>query len=224
MGASRGQHRAAPSLEPKAASTPLPEQTSWAPGGYYAQAHPGARGNLECPGGLGGRKVPATLPWPQVSVPAVLPLAASTPPSPGFPCLTPSTAPTTRQDCPNSTSSGKVYVLPPEWCDPSLHSCEPRTAHGLLSDVQTLVEGVGTQVPRLHSPDPVQFTCPYCMNRIVTVTTPVPGVLTWLLCTGIFVAGCFLGCCLVPFCVDSLMDVRHTCPVCRQELFLYKRL
>lgn len=35
---------------------------------------------------------------------------------------------------------------------------------------------------------------------------------------------CFLGCCLVPFCVDSLMDVRHTCPVCRQELFLYKRL
>ncbi|XP_061257064.1 lITAF domain-containing protein isoform X4 [Bos javanicus] len=80
------------------------------------------------------------------------------------------------------------------------------------------------RVPRLQSPDPVQFTCPYCMNRIVTVTTPVPGVLTWLLCTGIFVAGCFLGCCLVPFCVDSLMDVRHTCPVCRQELFLYKRL
>ena len=37
VGASRGQHRAAPSLEPKAASTPLPEQTSWAPGGYYAQ-------------------------------------------------------------------------------------------------------------------------------------------------------------------------------------------
>ena len=45
------------------------------------------------------------------------------------------------------------------------------------------------RVPRLQSPDPVQFTCPYCMNRIVTVTTPVPGMLTWLLCTGIFVAG-----------------------------------
>ncbi|XP_059737524.1 lITAF domain-containing protein isoform X2 [Bos javanicus] len=135
MGASRGQHRAAPSLEPKAASTPLPEQTSWAPGGYYAQ-------------GLGA------------------------PPPP-----------------------------PPMSVYPELF-----------------------RVPRLQSPDPVQFTCPYCMNRIVTVTTPVPGVLTWLLCTGIFVAGCFLGCCLVPFCVDSLMDVRHTCPVCRQELFLYKRL
>ncbi|XP_043311642.1 lITAF domain-containing protein [Cervus canadensis] len=80
------------------------------------------------------------------------------------------------------------------------------------------------RVPRLLSPNPVQFTCPYCMNRIITVTTPVPGVLTWLMCTGIFMAGCLLGCCLIPFCVDSLMDVRHTCPVCLQELFLYKRL
>ena len=35
---------------------------------------------------------------------------------------------------------------------------------------------------------------------------------------------CLLGCCLIPFCVDSLMDVRHTCPVCLPELFLYKRL
>ena len=52
-------------------------------------------------------------------------------PFPRLPCLTPSTALTTCQDCPNSTSSGKAYVLPPEWCDPSLHSCDPHTAHGL---------------------------------------------------------------------------------------------
>ncbi|XP_030875833.1 LITAF domain-containing protein isoform X4 [Leptonychotes weddellii] len=37
-------------------------------------------------------------------------------------------------------------------------------------------------------------------------------------------AGCVLGCCFLPFCVDSLMDVKHTCPVCRQELFRYHRL
>ena len=35
---------------------------------------------------------------------------------------------------------------------------------------------------------------------------------------------CIMGCCLIPFCVDSLMDVLHTCPVCQQELFCYKRL
>ncbi|XP_058894610.1 lITAF domain-containing protein [Kogia breviceps] len=66
------------------------------------------------------------------------------------------------------------------------------------------------------------LVCPYCGNHIVTVTTLVPGTLTWLLCKGIFMAGCFTGCCFIPFCVDSLRDVRHTCPVCQQELFCCK--
>lgn len=45
------------------------------------------------------------------------------------------------------------------------------------------------RVPRLLSPDPVQFTCPNCMNRIVTMLHPVQGVLTWLPVHSIFVAG-----------------------------------
>ncbi|XP_057605529.1 lITAF domain-containing protein [Hippopotamus amphibius kiboko] len=81
-----------------------------------------------------------------------------------------------------------------------------------------------TSAPRLLSPVSVRSVCPYCGNHIITVTTPVPGTLTWLLCTGIFMARCFMGCCFIPFCMDSLMDVRHTCPVCRQELSRYKRL
>ncbi|XP_072798340.1 lITAF domain-containing protein isoform X5 [Vicugna pacos] len=81
-----------------------------------------------------------------------------------------------------------------------------------------------TRTPRVQSPVPVQSTCPYCGNHIITAITPVPGVLTWLLCTGILLSGCFLGCCLIPFYVDSLMDVIHLCPVCQQELFHYKRL
>ncbi|OBS64030.1 hypothetical protein A6R68_07434 [Neotoma lepida] len=35
---------------------------------------------------------------------------------------------------------------------------------------------------------------------------------------------CFLGCCFLPFCVRSCMDVRHSCPVCQQELFYHHRL
>nr|XP_044602959.1 lITAF domain-containing protein isoform X2 [Equus asinus] len=57
---------------------------------------------------------------------------------------------------------------------------------------------------------PIQFSCPYCGNYIITVTRPVPGVLTWLLCTGL--------------CLFGLMDVMHTCPVCRHQLFRYQRL
>ncbi|XP_014648943.1 PREDICTED: lipopolysaccharide-induced tumor necrosis factor-alpha factor homolog [Ceratotherium simum simum] len=71
---------------------------------------------------------------------------------------------------------------------------------------------------------PIRSTCPYCGNYIVTTTTPVAGILTWLLCAGLFLCGCILGCCLIPFCVDRLMDVKHTCPVCQRELFRYQRL
>uniref|UniRef100_A0A8C0VSV7 LITAF domain-containing protein n=1 Tax=Castor canadensis TaxID=51338 RepID=A0A8C0VSV7_CASCN len=71
---------------------------------------------------------------------------------------------------------------------------------------------------------PMYTMCPFCGNYITTVTTPIPGLLTWLLCTGFFMFGCFLGCCFLPFCMTSLMDVSHSCPVCQQEVFRYHRL
>ncbi|XP_060028256.1 lITAF domain-containing protein [Erinaceus europaeus] len=77
--------------------------------------------------------------------------------------------------------------------------------------------------PRLGSATPFQSTCPYCGNYIITATRPVPGIITWLMCTGLLVLGCALGCCLLPFCVDSLMDVQHECPVCRHKLYRYRR-
>ncbi|XP_054389423.1 LOW QUALITY PROTEIN: lITAF domain-containing protein [Pongo abelii] len=79
---------------------------------------------------------------------------------------------------------------------------------------------------------PVQAVCPYCGNHIITVTSFVPGALTWLLCTTLLVFGrpplrgcrCVLGCCFLPFCIRSLMDVKHSCPMCQRELFYYHRL
>uniref|UniRef100_A0A2K5Q5A8 LITAF domain containing n=1 Tax=Cebus imitator TaxID=2715852 RepID=A0A2K5Q5A8_CEBIM len=71
---------------------------------------------------------------------------------------------------------------------------------------------------------PVQAVCPYCGSLIITVTSFVPGTLSWLLCTTLFVFGCVLGCCLLPFCIRTVMDVKHSCPVCRRELYHYSRL
>uniref|UniRef100_A0A9L0J105 LITAF domain-containing protein n=2 Tax=Equus asinus TaxID=9793 RepID=A0A9L0J105_EQUAS len=90
--------------------------------------------------------------------------------------------------------------------------------------VHTAPPALFTNMTTMQSAMPIQFSCPYCGNYIITVTRPVPGVLTWLLCTGLCLFGCFLGCCFFPFCVDSLMDVMHTCPVCRHQLFRYQRL
>ncbi|XP_040829877.1 LITAF domain-containing protein isoform X1 [Ochotona curzoniae] len=79
-------------------------------------------------------------------------------------------------------------------------------------------------MPHVTTSMPMRTLCPYCGNYVMTRTTPVPGILSWVLCIGLCVFGCFLGCCLIPFCVRSLMDVKHTCPVCRQTLFHHRRL
>ena len=35
---------------------------------------------------------------------------------------------------------------------------------------------------------------------------------------------CVIGCCFIPFCIDDMKDVTHTCPNCRTVLGIYRRL
>jgi lipopolysaccharide-induced tumor necrosis factor-alpha factor len=49
---------------------------------------------------------------------------------------------------------------------------------------------------------PVQCTCPQCRNQVVTRTEKKTGLLTWLVCAGLFVIGCW-PCYFIPFCVDA---------------------
>ncbi|XP_070617592.1 lipopolysaccharide-induced tumor necrosis factor-alpha factor isoform X2 [Erythrolamprus reginae] len=71
---------------------------------------------------------------------------------------------------------------------------------------------------------PMQITCPSCRQMIVTRTIYQPGALTWLSCGGLALLGCWLGCCLIPFCVDGMQDVHHFCPSCNAFLGVHKRL
>ena len=34
---------------------------------------------------------------------------------------------------------------------------------------------------------------------------------------------CFL-CCCIPFCIESMQDVTHRCPVCNSAIYIYKRM
>ncbi|XP_012668348.1 lipopolysaccharide-induced tumor necrosis factor-alpha factor homolog [Otolemur garnettii] len=71
---------------------------------------------------------------------------------------------------------------------------------------------------------PVRTVCPFCGHSILTVTTPYPGILTWLMCISCLLGGCVMGCCLIPFCIRALMDVKHSCPMCHRVLFYHRRL
>ncbi|XP_077172143.1 lipopolysaccharide-induced tumor necrosis factor-alpha factor isoform X3 [Paroedura picta] len=71
---------------------------------------------------------------------------------------------------------------------------------------------------------PVQMCCPFCSKVIVTRLTHSAGTLTWLSCGSLCLLGCWVGCCLIPFCVDSLLDVDHYCPSCEALVGTYKRL
>ncbi|NXS98139.1 LITAF factor, partial [Jacana jacana] len=71
---------------------------------------------------------------------------------------------------------------------------------------------------------PVLMCCPFCNQMIVTDLSYDPGVLTWLSCGLLCLLGCIAGCCLIPFFIDTLRDVIHSCPKCGARVGTYKRI
>jgi lipopolysaccharide-induced tumor necrosis factor-alpha factor len=73
-------------------------------------------------------------------------------------------------------------------------------------------------------PYPIQMQCSKCRAEIMTTTKSSTGLLTWILAGGLCLIGCWVGCCLIPFCIDGCQDVDHFCPNCRAHIGTYKRL
>ncbi|XP_062865647.1 lipopolysaccharide-induced tumor necrosis factor-alpha factor homolog [Trichomycterus rosablanca] len=67
-----------------------------------------------------------------------------------------------------------------------------------------------------------RMKCTYCQQDIVTMTESVNSTTTWVVCALLFF---FLiwPFCLIPFCVKSCKDVKHTCPLCRNVVHIYRR-
>ncbi|GAB6029993.1 hypothetical protein CHUAL_005685 [Chamberlinius hualienensis] len=70
----------------------------------------------------------------------------------------------------------------------------------------------------------MQVQCGYCRATVFTQTKVKPGGLSWLVFALCCLFGCWLGCCLIPFCVDSMQDVEHYCPNCKAKLGTYSRM
>ena len=67
----------------------------------------------------------------------------------------------------------------------------------------------------LYGDKPVQCTCPHCNAVIVSRIERKTGLLVWVIFGILLLFGCWLGCCLIPFCVSDLKDVEHYCPQCQ---------
>ena len=50
------------------------------------------------------------------------------------------------------------------------------------------------------------------------------GLATWLVCGGCCLFGLWLGCCLIPFCLNDMKDTRHICTNCKKTIRVHKIL
>ncbi|XP_069123928.1 LITAF domain-containing protein-like [Argopecten irradians] len=78
--------------------------------------------------------------------------------------------------------------------------------------------------PLIFRENPVSMSCPFCQAQIVTTTTYTTGTFAWVVCLLLLFFGLWLGCCLIPFCLNGCKDVLHHCPNCRQQVGKYSRM
>jgi hypothetical protein len=60
--------------------------------------------------------------------------------------------------------------------------------------------------------------CPYCSNNVQTETHRVLGYMPYLGVLSLTGIGLICGCCLAPLIAGSVYDIRHSCPLCRNEI------
>ncbi|XP_051573216.1 lipopolysaccharide-induced tumor necrosis factor-alpha factor homolog [Myxocyprinus asiaticus] len=107
-------------------------------------------------------------------------------------------------------ADGQMYPAPPQ--------TQPVTTSPVAMQTVYMQSGLG------FGAVPVQAYCPVCTQNAVTHLHYISGALAWLSCAGLAIFGCICGCCLIPFCVDSLKDVTHHCPNCNYVLGVHKRI
>lgn len=99
----------------------------------------------------------------------------------------------------------------------------PPPQPGMVPPGQTTVVVTGAPLP-IFRDQPVRLKCGHCQADIVTSLTYESGALCWIICGVLLLFGLWLGCCLIPFCIDGCKDVIHTCPNCQQTVGKFSRL
>ncbi|XP_062543759.1 LITAF domain-containing protein-like [Armigeres subalbatus] len=118
------------------------------------------------------------------------------------------------------------FVVPPQSAPPSyaqavggVPPASPFTPNASQQNRGPTI--ITTVVP--VGPASTHMICPSCHAEIVSQTTTSPGLIAYV--SGFLIAlfGCWLGCCLIPCCIDECMDVHHSCPNCKAYLGRHRR-
>jgi len=67
----------------------------------------------------------------------------------------------------------------------------------------------------------LQMMCPHCQASITTHTVSEPSALAWILGGVLCITGLW-PCSCIPCCIDSMQQVTHSCPSCKNFLGRYK--
>uniref|UniRef100_A0A1I8FVK1 LITAF domain-containing protein n=2 Tax=Macrostomum lignano TaxID=282301 RepID=A0A1I8FVK1_9PLAT len=110
---------------------------------------------------------------------------------------------------------------PPAYPAAGGYQGQPAQHHVVVMQQQPVV--VNATIPRFNQ-SPVWMVCPNCHNNVQTTVYYKIGGYTWLIAAILFFVGLSLGCCLIPFCVNSCKDVEHICPSCNRMVGRFHRL
>lgn len=111
-------------------------------------------------------------------------------------------------------NSGNLYPsVPPPAYPPAYQPYDQPPQGPPQAMPPPVVQTVVMQAP-YWGHDPVRTVCSHCQSEVTSGITSEPGVVAWIAAGVICFVGGFCGCCLIPFCIDSMKQTTHKCPNC----------
>lgn len=115
---------------------------------------------------------------------------------------------------------GNAY--PPQGYD--MHTGQPPAYPAMGAPVvieAPIVAAVQVQPRIVFGPNPQVCVCPHCRKEQKTKTSRYPSVMCWVVFFLLIIFGCWLGCCLIPFCIPAFYAATHRCSHCGKVIGHY---
>lgn len=70
--------------------------------------------------------------------------------------------------------------------------------------------------------NPVSMVCPHCREQTVSRLKYESNIINHIMAFTCCIFGLWCGCCLIPYCINSIKNVRHECNRCGTFLGLHR--